>query len=303
MSGLDNQACSVGPLFARACEDVSRWPLPGKGCTFVRLKLLAETCRIDVAVGRLVEAHADALAILAELGSKDPSPDDLQGQRWAVWAAGPRDSLLGHKSAGRWRVTGSKRWCSGASFVTHALVDALTDDGQQLFMVHLSESGVRVEPSDWAGAGMSRADTRIVDFVNVEAWPLGRPGSYLERPGFWGGAIGVAACWHGATLSVSDVFWSAAAKNDPHGLAHLGRVHMALTENQAMLQLASASTRRSTRRRSADFGADSSGYRGDKRHPGDRHHWSRARPGSVGVRSASQSSSARSAGLCAPRAR
>jgi alkylation response protein AidB-like acyl-CoA dehydrogenase len=239
MYEVDDRTCSVGSAFALACKDVSFWPLPGGGATLRRLRLLAEASRRDVAVGRLVEAHADALAILAELGyPENQSLDEVQDQRWAVWAAGPADSLLGHENTGRWRLAGRKRWCSGGSLATHALVDALTDEGQRLFAVELSEPGVYVAPSEWIGAGMSRADTRTVDFVDVEAWPVGTPGSYLDRPGFWAGAIGVAACWHGATLSVSEALWAAAAKVDPHGLAHVGRVDVALTQNRAMLELA-----------------------------------------------------------------
>jgi alkylation response protein AidB-like acyl-CoA dehydrogenase len=147
--------------------------------------------------------------------------------------------LLGRKTSDGWRASGTKRWCSGASLVTHALVDATTDDGQQLFVVDLSDFGVRVEASEWVGPGMSRTDTRTVNFVNASVWPVGTPNGYLERPGFWAGAVGVAACWHGATLAVAEALWAAAtAGDDPHRLAHLGRVHRALTENQAMLRLA-----------------------------------------------------------------
>jgi alkylation response protein AidB-like acyl-CoA dehydrogenase len=231
--------CPV-PSFSRACEEASRWPLPGGGSTFCRFELLAEACQRDVAVGRLVEAHADALATLAELGYPESTSFTVdREQRWGVWAAGPAASVVGHKRADGWRASGRKRWCSGASLVTHALVDAMTDDGQLLFVVDLSDPGVRVEPSEWAGAGMSRTDTRTVDFADVPVWPIGTPNGYLERPGFWAGAVGVAACWHGATLAVAEALWAAVkASDDPHRLVHLGRVHRALGENKAMLKLA-----------------------------------------------------------------
>ena len=55
---------------------VKRWldageldlPLPGSG----RWRKLAAFAEIDVAAGRLAEAHADATAILAELGAHPP---------------------------------------------------------------------------------------------------------------------------------------------------------------------------------------------------------------------------------------
>lgn len=232
--------CPVASSFARACEGAAGWPLPGRGSTFRRFELLAEACQNDVAVGRLVEAHADALAILAELGCPESTRFAVvREQRWGVWAAGPAASVAGHKRADGWRATGRKRWCSGASLVTHALVDATTDAGQLLFLVDLSDPGVRVAPSEWVGAGMARTDTRTVDFADVPVWPIGAPNGYLKRPGFWFGAVGVAACWHGATLAVGEALWAAAkASEDPHRLAHVGRVHQALGENKAMLKWA-----------------------------------------------------------------
>ena len=80
------------------------------------------------------------------------------------------------------------------------LIDASTAEGQQLFAVDLSEPGISIQPAVWVGAGMARADTRTVSFEGVRADPVGAPGQYLSRRGFWAGAIGVAACWHGGTL-------------------------------------------------------------------------------------------------------
>jgi alkylation response protein AidB-like acyl-CoA dehydrogenase len=234
------QCDSTGTSFATACWGVAQWPLPGQGATLGRLELLAEACRKDVAVGRLVEAHADALAILAELGCPEyPRGTGADERRWGVWAAGPANALRAERRGGHWRLSGTKRWCSGATLVTHALVDATTDRGQQLFAIDVSAAGVGVRPPDWIGPGMARADTRRVDCVEVDAAPVGAPGSYLNRPGFWAGAIGVAACWHGGTIAVAEALWTGAQSGaDPHQLAHLGRVNVALTQNGALLRWA-----------------------------------------------------------------
>jgi hypothetical protein len=66
---------------------VKRWldageldlPLPGSGQTAKRWRKLAAFAEIDIVAVRLAEAHADATAILAELGGR--------GELWAVWAA------------------------------------------------------------------------------------------------------------------------------------------------------------------------------------------------------------------------
>lgn len=122
--------------------------------------------------------------------------------------------------------------------MTHALIDATTAAGQQLFAVALSQPGVTLEPASWVGIGMARTDTRAVSFSDVTVSPVGDVGAYLDRPGFWAGAVGVAACWHGGTVAVADAFWGGPLGTDPHRRAHLGAVHAALAQNQALLQWA-----------------------------------------------------------------
>ncbi len=132
---------------------------------------------------------------------------------------------------------GGKRWCSAAGLVTHALVDAAADDGQRLFAIDLSVPGVTIAPADWVGAGMRRANTRRVEFLDVPGFPVGKPGQYLSRPGFWAGAIGVAACWHGGAAAVAEPFRSASnTDRDIHTLVHLGAIYAALLQNRSMLR-------------------------------------------------------------------
>ena len=84
--------------------------------------------------------------------------------------------------------------------------------------------GVTALPSTWASPAL--ADTATIpvslDAVEVPATALvGGPGWYLDRPGFWHGAIGPAACWAGGAVSLI----TAAAslnRNDPHSRAQIG---------------------------------------------------------------------------------
>lgn len=229
--------------FAEMCREVDVWPLPGQGNTELRLELLARHSARDVVLGRLVEAHADAVAILYELRADvDLLPTAGANRRWGVWAAGPPEGVVASHGVDGWRVSGSKRWCSGAGLVTHALLDAASPDGQRLFEVDLSHHGVIRAGSDWTGAGMGRADTRRVDFLDAPARAVGGPGEYLSRPGFWAGAIGVAACWHGGTVAVGNALRSAAqTKADSHALVHLGAIYAALLQNRSTLREAARS--------------------------------------------------------------
>jgi hypothetical protein len=221
--------------FASWCDRACAWPLPGSGNTARRWSLLAGLGAEDLALVRLVEAHADAVAIVAELGGPSVSP----GQRWGVWAAGPPGSVTASAEGGVWRLKGTKAWCSGATIVTHALVDAATGTGQRLFAVDVRDPEVDTGEAAWDGIGMAAADTRQVSFGEVAATPIGGSGSYLDRPGFWAGAIGVAACWSGGAAQVARTLHKAArTRRDPHLLAHLGGVHVALYENVAVLAAA-----------------------------------------------------------------
>jgi alkylation response protein AidB-like acyl-CoA dehydrogenase len=215
-------------------------PLPGRGSTAQRWRALAELAADDLDLARLAEAHLDALAILAEL----PGPPVSPGQRWAVWAAEPPN---GRVDAERdpdcgWRLTGTKRWCSGAHACTHALVTAYAVDGGRLFAVDLSEPGVRPGLGGWKGLGMAGSDTENVEFDAVPAAAIGAPRAYLDRVGFWHGAVGVAACWYGGAVAIGRPLWEAARGGalDPHARAHLGAVDTALTAAGSVLREAAA---------------------------------------------------------------
>jgi alkylation response protein AidB-like acyl-CoA dehydrogenase len=190
--------------------------------------VLQRTARRNVVDGRMAEAHADAIAILAELGG--PSVGHLDS--WGVWAAEPpAPVLLATRRGGDWRLSGRKPWCSGASSCTHALVTARVDGTPALFAVDLRDDGVAPVPNTWHAVGMADSDSGAVDFDDVPAQQVGAPGEYLSRPGFWHGAIGVAACWFGGALAVADTLYDACERGtaSPHAMAHLGGVDAALT--------------------------------------------------------------------------
>ncbi|WP_129657554.1 acyl-CoA dehydrogenase family protein [Rothia halotolerans] len=202
-------------LFAAA----RRLPLPGRGRTLRRWRTLAGWARRDLVAARLAEAHADAAAISADLGL----PDLVEpGSRWGVWAAEPPSPVLRAipaASGGGWTLRGVKPWCSGASGSTHALVTAREagpeegtgdgtgpeggDAGTGLFAVDLSHPGVAPVPGTWNAVGMAESDSGQVAFDDVPARRLGSHADYLDRPGFWHGGIGVAACWFGGARALA----------------------------------------------------------------------------------------------------
>ena len=210
-------------------------PLPGGGRTGERWAALAELAGEDLSLARLAEGHADALAILAELGAAPPPP----GSRWGVWAAQPPGpGLEASQAGGGWRLDGVKRYCSGARSCTDALVTAAAPDGSRLFAVSTRE--LSPDPGSWPAVGMAASDTLDVRFAGIAATPVGEPGGYTGRPGFAHGGAGVAACWYGGARGIGRTLLAAAAGRDlgPHGLAHLGAVDIALRAAKAVLEVA-----------------------------------------------------------------
>ncbi len=255
----------VGDAVRRAlAESAPALPLPGAGDTATRWATLTRLSRDDVVVGRLVEAHVDADAILAEVLGERTGP----GEWWAVWAAEPpHPRLTARRTADGWVLDGAKAWCSGAGLATHALVTADTpdgggvggrgagdtrgtretldsDDGIHLLAVALDHPGVSTDLTTWRNPGMVASATGTVSFDGVPAREVGDRSAYLDRPGFWHGAIGVAACWLGGAERVADTLRRTASSRplDPHALAHLGAVEATLAAARWSLAGAAAET-------------------------------------------------------------
>ncbi|WP_073266490.1 acyl-CoA dehydrogenase family protein [Cryptosporangium aurantiacum] len=203
-------------------------PLPGSGRTATRFAALAGIGHADAVLARLAEGHADAVAILAELGGPDPGD-----AAWGVWAAAP-DSLVATREGGDWLLSGDRPWCSGAGCCARALVTASTDEGVRLFAVDVDPPAVTPLDETWPAVGMAGSDSRTVRFTRARGEPVGGVGDYVNRPGFWAGGAGVAACWYGVAVAIAERLVDA-RPTDPHALAHLGAVDTALRSASALL--------------------------------------------------------------------
>ena len=176
-------------------------PFPGGGRTWDRWRGLAALAAGDLVHARLGEGHADAVAIVAELEPGRPAPDGALG----VWAAeAPLGGVTATASPSGWTIAGERAWCSGAPHLDQALITAHADDGVRLFLVCLDAPGVTVVEGTWPAVGMAGSDSLTVRFDDVRlpaGAAIGHLGSYTGRPGFWHGAIGVAARWYGGAHS------------------------------------------------------------------------------------------------------
>jgi len=223
----------------------ARLPLPGHGATLARWQALAAVGAHDLPLAKVFEGHTDAVAILHEAGAHALA--DTPQATWGTWCAEPPDARLallavdhGHDHGHVLR--GRKAWCSGAHGVTHAVVSCWDDAGApMLAAVDLRQPGVRVTDDGWNAVGMRATASVDVWFDDVVATPLAGPGFYVERAGFWQGGAGVAACWFGAATRLADALRERLAeRSDPHRLAQLGEVSVALQGCAALIREAAA---------------------------------------------------------------
>ena len=216
-------------------------PLPGSGRTLARWQRLAAVAAHDLPLVKLFEGHTDALAILAEVDG----PAAPVGSRWGTWCAEPPDARLSFVADGdarQLRIDGTKAWCSGAPSVTHAVVSGWNAAGEPcLAAVTLDQPGVTVTDRGWKAVGMAASQSVEVLFEDARGVQLGAPGDYTRRPGFWHGGAGIAACWLGGALGIATMTRDLSrATEEPHRLAHLGAIDVALAGAAALLREAAA---------------------------------------------------------------
>ncbi len=200
-------------------------PLPAGGCTTGRLFALHEFGRADLSLARLAEAHTDAVAILKESGR-----DLIPGALYGVWASdGPASRLDGTVDReGGLHLRGTKLYCSGAGIVDAALVTVHTGDGLELVELRLDGQGIELTQGGWQTPAFAATCTRTVQFdhhVRAQA-RVGGPGWYLNRVGFWHGALGPAACWAGGATALVEAA-IALSPTDPHARAQTGALQAA----------------------------------------------------------------------------
>jgi alkylation response protein AidB-like acyl-CoA dehydrogenase len=225
---------SLAAQFRRLLDDGRlNLPFPGHGDTIRRHWELAQMARDNLELGRLVEAHGDALAILDEAG-RQPKPEALYG----VWASEGKAVLKVSDGA----VSGKKEFCTGAGLVDCALVTVMEPD-RRLIEIDLRVASDRIgcDASEWATDAFtdtSTASTVFHDYPVSEADFVGPPGWYLERPGFWHGACGPAACWAGGALGLIDYAREHTRETNSHAIAHLGALEANAWQMRALLEAA-----------------------------------------------------------------
>lgn len=218
-----------------------RLPLPGSGQTAQRWQILAAVAAGDLTVARVLEAHSDALTILAEADIDSDSADLPVAGSWGVFAAeAPGTRLQAVVDDRQWLLTGMKPWCSLGGVLDAALVTAHVEGGRRLFAVDLRDERVSADPpSAWSARGLRVVTSTSLHFSAAPATPVGAADWYLQRPGFTWGGMGVAACWFGAAWALRETLRAAAAERGGKiAQMHLGAVDVVLFGAQTVLRQA-----------------------------------------------------------------
>jgi hypothetical protein len=211
---------TVDQAFRELLSDGSlELPPIGTGATPERLARLLEFGRADLSLARLVEAHVDAVQILHEAG-RVPTP----GSWYGVWAAEDPSTCLSLRTTSRSRTSlhGTKAFCTGAALVDRALVTVPTPETRLIDVdMRAHARQLEIDTSPWLTPAFADTGTALITFDGVEITDdafVGPPGWYLDRPGFWNGACGPAACWAGGATGLIDwaVIHSAAGTPNPH---------------------------------------------------------------------------------------
>lgn len=190
-------------------------------------RLLILLGRGNMAVGRLFEAHVNAIALIAGTGRPAQlaraAADAHGGHLFALWVTGPAEGLIlsdGH-------LHGSRQFCSAAGQATRAVLTVAGAPAPQMLLADVTAA--RAEPLPIPPQGMRAAANGIMRFDAVALAPdslLGAPGDYMREPGFSAGAWRTAAVIAGGLQAlVEETRDQLAARGraaDPHQLARIG---------------------------------------------------------------------------------
>lgn len=223
---------------------------PGQSANL--LHLLAEIGRGNLSIGRIYEGHVNTLQLIKTLGTPDQleaaAVDARDAQRlFGVWNTEAADGVHLHAIAsGRYRMSGSKTFASGAGVVARAMVTGrLPDGGWQMCLVPMDQVETKTDSSWWRPIGMYGSASFKVDFTGVEIGPdalIGGSGDYQRQPWFSGGAVRFAAVQLGGAAALFDAaraeLRALGRTGDPHQQARFGQMAIDIEAGRHWLQAA-----------------------------------------------------------------
>ena len=189
--------------------------------------ILATLGQGNLSVGRLFEAHVNALQLVTIYGvaeQRDRVAEDVgAGHLFGLWVTDPpTDALVLDGTIAR----GRKGPCSGAGHVTRALVTVQTTDGTRMAVVAV-DGTVHAEAMRGVLHGMRASASGTVRFDATPVSPgalIGQPGDYLREPHLSTGA------WRTSAVTLGGLNALVTATRDQ--LAHKGHHEAPLQQDR-----------------------------------------------------------------------
>lgn len=221
----------------------------GADTTYATLLLLKHLGRGNLAVGRVYEGHVNALQLIQTFGNSKQISAYAADARdrhkvFGVWNAEAGDGVTIAASAeGRYRLTGSKTFCSGAGYVERPFVNGRLSDGQwQMCIVPMERVSTVTNSAWWQPGGMKATASYKVDFSGVEldqSALIGNPGDYERQPWLTAGVVRFAAVQLGGAEALLDATRQYLQRlnrtSDPYQQARLGQMAIAIESGHLWL--------------------------------------------------------------------
>ncbi|MBN3882094.1 MAG: acyl-CoA/acyl-ACP dehydrogenase [Nostoc sp. JL34] len=241
----------AGLLAAPLVKELGGW---GAGIdanvTYELLMLLKQMGHGNLAVGRIYEGHINALQLIQTFGSREQITSYARDARdrhkiFGVWNAEASDGVkIIPFENGRYRLEGSKTFCTGAGYVERPFVNGvLPDGGWQICIVPMEEVTTVSDPAWWQPSGMRATASYKVDFSGVEldqSALIGQPGDYYRQPWLSVGVIRFAAVQLGGAEALFNLtrkyLQELEYTNDPYQKERLGRMAIAIESGNLWLR-------------------------------------------------------------------
>ncbi len=215
----------------------------------------------NLALGRLVEAHVNALRLVFRYGDAElqqrAASHTAAGHLTALWVTDPPTAGL---TVAGGQLHGEKQFCSAAGHVTRAVVTATDRLGDTRLAYADVTHGCRAAALPGGLAGMRAAATGQMQFTGADAVVFGAPGDYLREPDLSCGAWRTSAVTLGGIEAlveqIRQQLQARGRAGDPHQQARLGEALVAA--ETARLWMAAAAPQAEA----ADAGPDAVAYVG-----------------------------------------
>jgi alkylation response protein AidB-like acyl-CoA dehydrogenase len=214
-----------------------RWGGPGLGTepteAMQTLALFQLLGRGNMALGRLIEAHINALRLAFRFGDEAlqqrVAQDAKDGHLCGLWVTDPPGGGLQLWPDGS--IEGEKQFCSGAFHATRAVVTADDWQGGTRLVYTAADAGFHARELPGGLAGMRAAATGQVRFGRTPGSPFGTAGDYLKEPDFSCGAWRTAAVTLGGIEALGEELRQQLVTRgrgtDPHQQARVGQALIA----------------------------------------------------------------------------